>query len=297
VSNIERAVHRAFPGQTQEAIRENTLEIAKLLAQSTREDELQDEDVIRSLLDLSLLLGPHITLDKKLREAAESTGDTVSAITGILRTARIAELSGFGKIAEDRVRVIKKVQELKDDPKTLESAFQSLLAEAPWLIDPQWSPISANQSFATLKEEFQKFYKERTGKTIVVNDFSDPAKRADFVLSSQDNVLQIIEIKQAGHALNNDDMDRINNYQQIMEDFLRAPGNEEFRHIFNKFHMTLICDKIGLTGVHKTAFEGLGRKRLLEHITWRVFLLRTRKMHEEFLNEAERQRRNAAKSA
>ena len=46
-------------------------------------------------------------------------------ITEILRTARLAELSAFGQIAEDRVRVIKRVEKLKDDPDTLEAAFQS----------------------------------------------------------------------------------------------------------------------------------------------------------------------------
>ena len=117
----------------------------------------------------------------------------MSVITSILATARTAELSAFGKIAEDRVKVIKRIEQLKDNKKTLEAAFQSLIANTPWLIDPQWSPITANQSFATLKAEFQKFYKERTGKRLVLDNFVDPAKRADFVLSSQDNVVQIIE--------------------------------------------------------------------------------------------------------
>lgn len=293
-SNIQGAVQGAFPGQAQEAIRTNTVEIAKLLAQTTREDELLHPEVVRSILDLSLLLGPHITLDRKLREAAEDTDDTLSAITGILKTARIAELSGFGRIAEDRVRVIMKVEELKSDPETLESAFQSLLAEAPWLVNPQWSPISANQSFTTIKNEFQKFYEERTGTPIALNDFTDPAKRADFVMSSQDATLQLIEIKKPGHSLANEEMARINNYKQIMEEFLKAPGNREFISIFNSFHITLVCDKIGLTGVYKTALDGLEEKKILTQISWPTFLLRTRRMHEEFLTEAERQKRDAA---
>lgn len=293
-SEIDDAVQGAFPGEAQEAIRTNTLEIAKLLAQTTREDELLQPDVVHSILDLSLLLGPHITLDRKLREAAEDTDDTLSAIIGILKTARIAELSGFGRIAEDRVRVIRRVEELKNDPETLESAFQSLLAEAPWLVNPQWSPISANQSFTTIKREFQKFYEERTGTPIALNDFTDPAKRADFVMSSQDAILQLIEIKRPDHSLVNEEMDRINNYKQIIEDFLKAPGNQEFRGIFNNFHITLVCDKIGLTGVYETAFDGLKEKKILTHISWPTFLLRTRRMHEQFLNEAERQKRDAA---
>jgi len=208
-SEISEVVAKAYPSPTQRAIRDNTMEMAKLLAQSTREEELQDPAHVHALVNLILLLGPHITLDRKLREAATSTDNPLSVITGILKTARIAELAGFGKIADDRVKVIKTVEQLKDDRSTLESAFQDLIEQAPWLINPQWSPITTNQALSTLKKEFQKFYKLRTGNELVLADFSDPKKQPDFVLSSQDNVIQIIEIKKPHHGLRNDEMERI----------------------------------------------------------------------------------------
>jgi hypothetical protein len=161
------------------------------------------------------------------------------------------------------------------------------------LINPQWSPITSNQSFATLRKEFQKFYKERTGNRLVLDNFSDPAKRADFVLSSQDNIVQIIEIKKPKYALTNPEMDRINKYAELMDDFLKLPGNKEIRDVFSRFHITLVCDKLDLSGVHKKALEGFERDGTLTHISWRVFLFRTKKTHEAFLNEAERQQRNA----
>lgn len=294
-SKIEERVTKAFPAEGQKAIRENTLEIAKTISKTTREDELKEPEYVESLVQLSLLLGPHITLDRKLREAADSQGSPLSTITGILKTARIAELSSFGKIADDRVRVIKRVEELKDVPETREAAFQKLITEAPWLINAQWSPLTANQAFSTLKTEFEKYYKQKTGEGIILNDFADPQKACDFVLSSQDNVIQIIEIKKPAHTLANEEMKRINNYFDIMTAFLDDPGNKAIRELFPKFRITLVCDKLGLNGVYKSAFENFESKGLLEHINWRSFLLRTRKMHEEFLREAERQKENAAK--
>ena len=80
-----------------------------------------------------------------------------------------------------------------------------------------------------------------------------------------------------------------------MESFLSKKGHEEFLKLFKGFHITLVCDEIGLTGSHRQAFEGLETKERLSHVTWTVFLMRTRKMHEAFLKEAERQRRDAAK--
>jgi hypothetical protein len=295
VSKIQERVLTAFPSDSQESIRENTLDIAKAIAQTAREDELQNLDHVEALVKVSLLLGPHITLDQKLRQAAEANDDPLSVITSILRTARIAELSAFGQIAEDRVSVIRRIELLKDDPDTLEAAFQSLISEAPWLINPQWSPLAANQSFATLKSEFQKFYKKKTGKNLVLDAFSDGSKRADFVMSNQDNVIEMIEIKKPAHSLEDEEMTRINTYVDLMEEFLNQPGNKEFKDLFPKFHVTLVCDAMSLKGVYKTAFDGLVRRGVLTQINWRTFLLRTRKMHEAFLNLAERQRKDAAK--
>ena len=292
-SNIQEQVKEAFPGEERREIRENTLEIARVIAQSSKDEELQDPSFRQGLLDLSMTMGPHVTLDRSLRKAAEDKGDPLSVIVKILRTARIAELAGFGKIAEDRVKVIEKVGELKDKEHTLESAFQELISSAPWLINPAWQPITANQSFATLKVEFQKYYEKQTGKELVLDAFTDPNKRSDFVLSNQETAIEIIEIKKPGHSLQNEEMGRIDTYVRLMREFLDLPGNGEFKVLFPRFHVTLVCDGLALSGVYGTALEGLVREGTLFHQTWNAFLLKARKAHEDFLNENERQKKIA----
>ena len=289
-SNIQQAVLDTYPNDTQKEIRDKSLELAKIISQNTREEEFKDSSIVESIVDLSLVLGPHITLDQKLREAAESHHDPISVITGILKTARVAELSGFGRIAEDRIKVIRKVEELKDNPQTIEDLLQDLIQEAPWLIEPQWSPLTANQTFSTLRNEFQKYFKEQTGEDLILKPFSEGQKRADFVLSNQDNSIQIVEIKRPDHSLENAELDRIIKYIELMNEFLQDPGNEQFKIKFPEFHVTLVCDSIGLSGTHKTAFKGLKSDGLLTHINWNTFLLRTTRVHQDFLNEAERQR-------
>jgi len=240
-------------------------------------------------------LAPHIILDTKLKEAADSKDSPLGVMTGILRTARIAELSSFGRIADDRIRVIKSVEEYKDKAGTSESVFQNLIQEAPWLIDPQWSPIVSNQTFNTLRLEFQKYYERLHGKTIELQRFNDGSKRADFILSSYDRDVQIIEIKKPFHPFENEEMERLNTYIITMEKFLTEPTHKEFLNTFKRVRTTLVCDSLKLTGVYLTAFEGLTRDDRLRHIDWKTFLLRTRKMHEEFLTEADRQKRDAAR--
>jgi hypothetical protein len=294
ISKIEERVKRAYPAKEQLPLRQNVLEIAKFMGQTMRQDEVEDQERVEQFVQLSLMLGPVITLDEKLREAADAKDSPVEAVTEMLKTARIAELAGFGRIAEDRVRVIGRVEELKDDPATLESAFQTLIETCPWLIDPQWSPIASNQTFSTLRNEFVKFYRDRTGEDLNLENFSDPAKRADFVMSSQDNAIQIIEIKRPKHELQDQELDRIILYRDVMQEFLSAPGNDEFQRLFPNCHITLVCDALKLDGAHRQAFNSLKKDGELTPLSWNVFLLRTRKMHQAFLEEAERQRKYAA---
>ena len=297
ISRIEERAEKAFPSPAQKDIRGRALEFAKLVGSTIRESELADKEHVENLVQLSLNFAPHITLNNMLREAAEEGTSTIAVITSILRTARIAELSSFGQIAEERVRVIERVEALKDNPDTLEGTFQELITQAPWLIDPQWSPVIANQSFATLKSEFEKLYKERTGEDLNLDSFASGNKRCDFVLTQYEGSIQIVEIKKPHHNLDTDDFTRLNRYVDLMTEFLDAPANASFKNLFpNGFHVTLVCDGLGLKDVHLRAFKGLLEAKILTHINWKSFLLKTRKMHEDFLTIANAQRANASKS-
>ena len=71
-SNIEERVNKAFPRPEQKQIREEALEFAQLIGQKMREDEVSDPIRTEEIVQLSLTFGPHVTLDRKLREAADS---------------------------------------------------------------------------------------------------------------------------------------------------------------------------------------------------------------------------------
>ncbi len=292
IGNVDERIATQFPSENQAPIRANAANIAKLLGQTMQPGEVEDLEVVKPLVDLALSIAPHVTLDEKLREAADAEQTPMTVISGILKTARVAELSSFGRIANDRLKVIDRVKSLKDDPEAAESKLQALITYAPWLINPQWAPITANQAFSTLKKEFEEFYRRSTGDAISLGDFSETGRRPDFVLSSQDNGLQIVEIKRPAHSLTNDEMDRIITYHNVMEQFLADPANSAFLDIFRSFHITLVCDRLSLRGAQKVSLEKYLSDAELTHINWATFLLRTEQMHRDFLAEADRQRRN-----
>ena len=225
-----------------------------------------------------------------MRDAAEQTETPLAALSSLLRTARIAELSSFGQIAEGRLKVIKRLETLKDDESTQEDSLQNLIEDAPWLINPEWAPVTANQSLSRLRREFEKYYEEKTGREISLSDFQNPKKRPDFVLSSQEGIAQIVEIKRPGHALKDEEMDRIVTYHNSMQSFLNDKKNVDFQKFFHDFHITLVCEGLALTDTQRAAYDGYLARGKLTHINWRDFLLRTETVHQDFLAEARRQR-------
>ena len=70
----------------------------------------------------------------------------------IFNKAQLAELASYAQIAAQRVRVIKELEQIIDVSMD-ENQFQSLIASAPWLIEPSWTVITKNQSLKNFKFE------------------------------------------------------------------------------------------------------------------------------------------------
>ncbi|GFH63072.1 MAG: hypothetical protein ZNDK_0843 [Candidatus Desulfovibrio kirbyi] len=287
IGKVRERIQEAFPTESQKVLRETATDIATLMGKSLRGDELSDEKAVGDLVDLCILLAPIQDLDKRLQEAADADLTTLPIINGILKSARIAELVTFGRQIQKRIEIIDNLELLKDTDETDESELQKLIEEAPWLINPQWRPITANQRLSTLKREFEKYYHEATGLDVNLSDFTQPTKRPDFVAFSQDGALQLIEIKRPKHTIDNTEWDRVQTYFDQLEAFFANQKHKDFKSIANCFYITLVCDGVDLTGSQKKAFESYNGLNLTV-LDWSAFLLRTKTTHQEFLEEAER---------
>ena len=288
--DVEARIQSAYPTQEQQDIRDSAKEIARTFGRTISRGEVEDDSVVSNLVDLSINLAPHITLNSKMKEAVASADTPLSVLTSLLRTARLAELSSFGRIAEDRLKVIDRLEILKDADDTDENDLQRLITDAPWLINPEWAPVTENQTFTSLRREFEKYYEDKTGQAISLSDFQETGRRPDFVLSNQEGTVHVIEIKKPHHRLSNPEMDRIVTYYENMQAFLEDPAHAEFRKHFADFHVTVVCDQLELTGTQRAAFDGYRARSKLTHLDWTAFLLKSEQVHQDFLNEARRQR-------
>ncbi len=292
--DVDTRVLNAYPADDHQSIRERAGEVARSFGRTMSRGEAEDVSVVNELVDLSITLAPHITLNSMMKEAVADAERPLSVLAAFLRTARLAELSSFGRIAEDRLKVVKRLKVLKDAEDTAENDLQQLIVDAPWVVNPEWAPVIENQTFSRLRREFEKYYEEQTGEPILLSDFQQAGRRPDFVLSSQEGTVQIIEIKKPRHRLTNPEMDRIVAYHQNMDKFLRDPSHAKFGKTFKDFHVTVVCDSLALTGTQLAAFEGYRERGKLTHMNWTAFLLKTEQVHQDFLQEAKRQRDTTA---
>jgi hypothetical protein len=87
ISKLEARVRKAFPRDDQEALREQAMTVAKLIGQTMRTDEVEDPVHVESFVQLSLMLAPVITLDEKLRAAADA-GESQKIAFGLSRRSK-----------------------------------------------------------------------------------------------------------------------------------------------------------------------------------------------------------------
>lgn len=281
-SQIERRAAEAFKGAP--GVKENVISVAKALVSRANPEAVDDHDYVASLTRLAFAIGPHKTLLDKLREVALNTNSTFAAVVELFESARIAEIYSLGQIADERVKAITRLEQLLRSGNPDEAALQRLIESAPWLIAPDWTPLTANKTLDRFKESFEAWYGRMQLKEVsaTTSGIDNPKKRPDFVLISHRGVLQVVEIKRPRHILTDAEFSRLHVYYKAISSFLKE--NPDFREDFGKVRLTLICDGVDFTDpVYQEAYEGLLREEVLTRRTWTEFLASTQQAHEDFL--------------
>jgi len=261
------------------------IDLARKFGGFAAEDELSDDVYVEDLSQIILSVAPHQALMEAFHEFTNQVtkGEaSIDQMLDIFSKAQIAELASYAQIAAQRVRVIKDLQQIIDVSMD-ESQFQALIAHAPWLIEPSWTVITKNQSLKNFKHAFEKFWK-RTHGTDVVLAIDKEAKRPDFTLVSIDGLLHIVEIKKAGHAFDDTDFDRLINYVDAFDQFFKE-NQETVAEFYRAWRIDLVADGEKLKkSSNRHAFGGFVDSGRVKRMSWRDFLTRAKKVHEQFLD-------------
>ncbi|MHB1141424.1 MAG: ATP-binding protein [Sulfuricaulis sp.] len=281
LSHIEERAKKRFGNKDVARV---AVELAKKVGGFAAEDELEDNVYVNDLSDFILSVAPHQALIEAFQEfsAMVTKGETsVEHLADIFDKTQIAELASYAQIAAERVRVIDELRGIIDNSPD-EAEFQELLATAPWLIEPSWTVITKNQTLKTFKEAFEAFWKKKHKEKIVLA-IGHEDKRPDFTLVSIDGLLHIVEIKKAEHDLDDEDVRRLLNYVEAFEEFF-----EKHKELHSNFHrgwqIDVVADGENIKQVpNKLAYRQVRESKRVSRISWQDFLIRTRKVHEEFL--------------
>ena len=261
------------------------IDLAKKFGGFAAEDELSDDVYVEDLSQIILSVAPHQALMEAFHEFTNQVtkGEaSIDQMLDIFNKAQIAELASYAQIAAQRVRVIKDLQQIIDESMD-ESQFQALIEQAPWLIEPSWTVITKNQSLKNFKLAFEKSWKRAHG-TDVVLAIDKETKRPDFTLVSIDGLLHIVEIKKAGHSFDDTDFDRLINYVDAFEEFFQE-NKETVAEFYREWRIDIVADGEKLKkSPNRRAFSGLVDSGRVKRMSWRDFLTRAKKVHEQFLD-------------
>lgn len=281
-SKIEERARERF-GDKQ--ISRVAIDLAKKFGGFAAEDELNDEVYVEDLSQIILSVAPHQALMEAFHEFSNQVmkGEaSIEQMLDIFNKAQLAELASYAQIAAHRVRVIKELEQIIDVSMD-ESQFQSLIASAPWLIEPSWTVITKNQSLKNFKNAFEKFWKKKHG-TAVTLAIDHEVKRPDFTLVSIDGLLHIVEIKKAGHDFNDADFVRLVNYVDAFDKFFEE-NEETVSEFYRGWRICLVADGEKLKqSSNQHAYKSFVKEDRVKRMSWRDFLTRAKKVHEQFLD-------------
>jgi len=265
-------------------VAEAAMQVGKTIGSIASLEDLQDAEYVQNLKELVLTIAPHKMIVDKLKEVETMEVDRpLELVSKIFNDAKVAEAASLGQVAMERIGALNKLEEiLKSQSIADERTLQELLESAPWLINPQWTVLQANQTFESLRSAFERWYYNEYGEEILTTTSGKgEKKRPDFVMLHIGRKVEIVEIKKPGHSLEDEEFDRLREYIERLQQFLN--DNPTFKLDFPETHVTLICDKLNLSATPKLAYDKLFDDGILEKKTWEELLRDTRKVHEDFL--------------
>lgn len=294
-SALEDKANARFPDAD---IVATAVELGRQIGRFAAEDELTDQEYVDGLAEVVLSVAPH----KALMDAFEAFnreifGDEhgIDHLVDVFSKTRIAEMASYSQIANERVTAIHRLEQVIDE-RAAEEALQNIIAQAPWLIDATWAPITINQGLKRFARRFAAYYKEENGEdlTLAIDHLK---KRPDFTLVSISGELHVVEIKAVGRTFGASDWDRLRNYLDAFDVFFRQ-NPELTKDFYDGWVVDLVCDGVSIGDPNKRDSYVLwdDRKRIRQ-IGWNDFLARAQKANEAFLEAQERVREEAARLA
>jgi len=180
----------------------------KILGRKSEENDERTRDLADSLIRAYEFRTFHDVIDD-IEQASEDP-DKLEEMLGRLHDWKVLESRAILEIISGRLSIINKMEQMiiHDAPETASSKtydnLHDLLAEYPWIFNPEWQVFVEETSISKQLREW--------GEKNCPDDIK--SKRVDFLAFVKNtDSLVIIEMKRPGHALEFDEVQRLEQYQ------------------------------------------------------------------------------------
>jgi len=185
----------------------------KVLGQKSGKDDDRTKELADALIRAYEFRTFHDVIDD-IQKASDDP-DKLEEMLGRLHDWSVLESRAILEIVRGRLSIISKLEQMivHDAPETASKKthdnLHDLLAEYPWLFNPEWQVFAEEK---TLGGQLRQW-----GERDCPDDMA--AKRVDFLAFAKDtDELVIIELKRPGHAVEFDEVQRLEQYQvQLMK--------------------------------------------------------------------------------
>ena len=267
------------------AVRDSVVGVARSLVTRADRDSVKNPQFIERVVRLAYSVGPHRDLIDTLHEVASGAHDSSSVILDLFEKIRVVEMYSLGQVAQGRVDSIQQLRELISDPSSDEPQLQKLVENAPWMLFPDWTPLSFNQTLASTRSNFESWYLANRGREISTSTINNPSKRPDFVMLNHGVRLEVVEIKRPRHSLTNQEFSRAFGYLSAMREFVDS--SPAVRESFTNVRLTIVCDLLNIGDIERNVIR---TDQNVIHRTWHDLLESTSRSHQDFLNEVDSMR-------
>jgi hypothetical protein len=239
------------------------------------------EKHIDFMIDLFLLAFENRDILILLKKFHETGIDNIKEFSKLLDEWSIVELTHLAQVIKGRLELVDMLKDYYENPETPEKTMQGLLETYPWLINPTYDILSANEELSRALNEMciEELKKEHRVKQLTDEELR---KRPDYVCLGALGKWIVIEIKKPRMRANIEAVSQLERYlRYICKELRKKPPDVTGLLIAHDF-----AEEAQLQIENNAAISGTRYKDL-----WR----QARNLHKEFLDILEKKKDEAGK--
>jgi hypothetical protein len=198
-------------------------------------------------------------------EAVEGAPDQLALLLTHLQEWKVLESRAILEVIKGRLEVVEKFHSMivNDAPETKSKKsldnMHDLLAGSPWVLNPEWQVLVEEKTISSLLKKWQEKDIQEADKRL----------RIDFLALIDDQRLIVIEIKRSGHAVELEELQRLETYKEKL-----SRANKKV------LSMVMICG--GKLNVSEQVREAWEKRPDGEIRNWQDIYDRTREYYEHY---------------